>query len=75
MKLEGLFTCDLNYFETLISERERTCKGERKAEISGCSVGRGYRRVTEASNLIAIPGTICIKSGKDREFSKNSSSF
>lgn len=31
LKLEGLFTCDLNYFETLVSEREGTCKGEGKA--------------------------------------------
>jgi len=31
--------------------------------------------VTEASNLIAIPDMTCIKSGKDKELSKNSSSF
>lgn len=55
-------------------ERERACEGERKAGISGWSVRRGYRRVTEASNLITIPGITCIKSGKDRELSKNSSS-
>lgn len=75
LKLVGLFTCDLNYFETLVSERERTCKGEREAEISGCSVGTGYTGVTEARNLVAMPALTCIKSGKAGESSKNPSSF
>lgn len=71
LKLEGLFTCDLNYFETLVSEREGACKRERKAQISGCTVGREYRRVTEAGNLRAISGITCINSEKARKLSKS----
>lgn len=71
LKLESLFTCDLNYFETLVSEREGACKGERKAQISGCTAGREYRRVTEAGNFTTTSGITCINSEKARKLSKN----
>lgn len=67
LKLEGLFAYDLNYFETLVSEREGACKRERKTQISGCTLGREYRRMTKANNLATISGITCVYSEKPRK--------
>lgn len=71
LKLEGLFTCDLNYFETLVPERGGACKGERKPQISGYTVVKEYRRVTEASTFTTTSGITCINSERARKLSKS----
>lgn len=76
LKLEGLFTCDLNYFETLVSERGReSVRRREKGKDFWAPLEMGYRRATKTSNLTALSINVCIKSGKTSELSENYFSF